>query len=160
MNVGATRGAKAQVLKRKHLECFNLCLASIATRQKVVTCLIHSGVSRDILNQFGRLCTDYPRVTFFGILGRFPCSIGLRERREGAERKSALRQYGNRPLRVLSARKSKLDPIKVLRVTWEGKEKENQCGPAFRCATKPAKRRLRMNSTDFPTFFNVTIKSS
>jgi hypothetical protein len=167
MNVGATTDAKAQVLKRKRLDRFDVCTSSVATRQKGVTYLIDPGLSRDTLNQLKRLCADYPRITIFGVVSRVPAFVGLRE---GAERKSlnkavalsdyATRQYGDRSLRVLRARKSKPDLTKNLRVTREAKELENQCGSTFGCSMKTAKGRLGVKTTDFPKVFNVTMKSS
>jgi hypothetical protein len=80
--------------------------------KQVVTGLIDCGVSRDTLINWGEYAS-YSRITVSGTVSRILCSIGLRERREGAGRKPshdalvlldhAREQYGVRAVKVLRA---------------------------------------------------------
>jgi hypothetical protein len=173
MNNGEFKSVDRQTLKRKYLECFNVRTTNAATWREAVTTLIDCGVSRDTLINWG-VYAGYPKITVSSMLSRILCSIGLRERREGAGRKPshdslalldyAGRQYGERSLRVLRAAlragKAEADEANNLRVEVESRENENKCGTAIRRPHRPAKGRLRMAQATLETDFNATIKSN
>jgi hypothetical protein len=173
MNNGESKSVDRQTLKRKYLECFNVRTTNAATWREVVTSLISRGVARETLVSWG-VDAGYPKITVSSMLSRILCSIGLRERREGAGRKLshdalalldyARRQYGDRSLKVLRAAlragKAEADEAKNLRVAVESRENENKCGTAIRRACRPFKGRLRMAQATFETDFNATIKSN
>jgi hypothetical protein len=168
MNNGESKSVDRQTLKRKYLECFNVRTTNAATWREVVTSLISRGVARETLVSWG-VDAGYPKITVSSMLSRILCSIGLRERREGAGRKLshdalalldyARRQYGERSLKVLRAAlragKAEAHAEKNLRGTVEVGENGNKCGTAIRRSMKPAKRRLRTAQTIFQTDFQA-----
>lgn len=173
MTNGKARKKDQEALKRQYLECFDVRTTNVATWREVVTSLIDCGVSRDTLINWGEYA-GYSRITVANTVSRILCSIGLRERREGAGRKPshdalalldhAREQYGERALKVLRAAfrvgRAEAMAAKNLRATVEIGGNKNNIGTTIRRSRPPAKGRLRIVQNTFKTDFNTTIKSS
>jgi hypothetical protein len=173
MNNGEPKSLDRQALKRKYLECFNVRTTNADTWREVVTSLIDCGVSRHTLINWGEYA-GYSRITVASTVSRILCSMGLRERREGAGRKPshealvlldhAREQYGERALKVLRAAfragRAEAMTAKNLRGTVEIGGNKHNIGTTIRRFRRPAKRRLQRSQTTFQTDFNATIKSS
>jgi hypothetical protein len=163
MTDGNDNVADRHALKRKYLECFNVRTTNAATWREVVTNLIDSGVSRDTLINWGEYA-GYSRITVSSTVSRILCSIGLRERREGAGRKPshdalvlldhAREQYGERALKVLRAAfragRAETMAAKNFRGTLEIKGNKNNIGTTIRGSRRPANRRMRFGPNRFP----------
>ncbi len=171
MTNGNAKEADRQALKGKYLECFNVRTTNATTWREVVTGLIDFGVSRDTLINWGEYA-GYSRITVSSTVSRILCSIGLRERREGAGRKPshdglvlldhAREQYGERALKVLRAAfragRAEAMAARNLRGTVEIRGNKNNIGTTIRGLLKGTKGQLRTAQTTFKTDFNTTIR--
>jgi len=112
MNAKMTNAPDRKALKQKYLKCFDVRIMNATTWREVVTGLIDQGVSRHTLVNWA-VDAGHSRITVSSMVCRILVSLGLRERREGAGRKTspyalellehARIRYGARCLKVLRA---------------------------------------------------------
>jgi hypothetical protein len=163
MTNGNDKDADRQALKRKYLERFNVRTSNADIGQEVVTSLIDSGICRDTLINWGE-CAGYSRIIVSSTVSRILCSIGLRERLQGAGRKPshdalvrldhARERYGERALRVLGvafrAERAVAMAAKNLRETVEIRGNKNNIGTTIRGSRRPAKGEIAAGPNRFP----------